>query len=276
MEAQELTLTVSESLERVGTVILLYLPSILGALTLLLLGGLLAYVLGWLTRSLMGRGLRRLSRTKTVRARLQQSEAYQSLPRFLGQLVFWVVLLFFIAASVEALGLPAVSRVLTNATAYLPRVLVAVIVLFAGFWLGELARGLASRAASSLDVSRSELLGHMARALVILLAAIVAIDQLGVNSTLLVMVVTTLLATMFGAASLAFGLGAKQAVSNIIGLHYFRQMYDVGDQIRINDLEGTVIKVSNTYVTLDTKDGRTLVPGCRFSNETSMLLSKAS
>jgi len=274
MNVEQLTGTVSSSLESVTGTILHYLPNVLGAVMLLLLGWLLAWLAGVLTRSLSERGLRRLSHTRTIRARVQQSRTYQALPTFVGRLVFWVILLFFVAASVEALGLPAVSNLVAHASAYLPRVLAAVLIMFAGFWMGDVARSFVGRAAATVNVERGDLVGQSARGLVLALAAIVAIDQLGVDSSVLITVLVTIFATTFGAAALAFGLGARQMVANIIGAHYFRQSYRTGDRIRIGDLEGTVLEISHNAATLETTDGRLQIPCHRFVTDAITLIQR--
>ncbi len=274
MNTSSFTGTVSSSIERVGNGVLEYLPNLMGAILLLLVGWLLAYLLGFAAQKLVGRGLHRLARTKTIRARVQSSIGYQSLPKLIGRIVFWSVLLFFLAASVEAMGLPAVSNIIGYATAYLPRVLAGILIMFAGFWVGELTRGFVARTAATVNTQRSELIGRIAQVSVLALAAILAVDQLGLDNTALVTVLLTVFATTLGAAALAFGLGARQTVSNIISSHYFRQTYRIGDRIRIGEIEGTVVEQSAVAVTLDARGGKVLVPYHRFSTDPSVLVAR--
>jgi small-conductance mechanosensitive channel len=276
VKLKEVTGNVSQSVESVSRAIYDYLPSILGAVLLLLVGWLLAYLLQLGARGLFERGLRRLGRNKTIRSKMQQSQIYQSLPQLGGRLVFWLVLLFFLAAAVEALGLTEVSSTIGYATAYIPRILAAVVILFAGFWLAELARGFSVRIAASADIRQGEVLGQTVRVLVLTLAAILAVEQLGIDSSVLVTLLVTVFAGLFGAAALAFGLGARDTVSNIIGSHYVQRNYKVGDRIRIGESEGVVIDINNTVVTLDTDSGRLMIPGQRFNTEDSVLLERTS
>jgi len=274
VKLNELTGNISQSLESVAQAAVNFLPQFLGALLLLLVGLLLAYLLSITARSLVEKGLARIGRNKTIRARVQQSQFYLSLPRMGGQLVFWLVLLFFLAAAVEALGLTAVSNIVGYATAYVPRVLAAIAIVFVGFWFAEMARSFSARAAATANIQQGEALSQIIRVLILVLAAILAVEHLGINSSLLITLVVTVVAATLGAAALAFGLGARDTVNNIIGSHYARKNYHSGDHIRIGDVEGTVVEIDNTVVTVQTEEGRLRIPGQRFNNDDSILLGR--
>ncbi|MGA8259942.1 MAG: mechanosensitive ion channel domain-containing protein [Arenicellales bacterium] len=249
------------------------LPTLLGALALLLAGWLLAFLLKILTRRLAERGLDLLTRRKTLRARLQQSVAFQLFPKTLSQVVFWVIFVFFVAAAIQSLGLAAVSEVMARVTAYLPRVLGALVIFGAALWLSELGRAVVTRAMARTQAARAELVGRLAQVATVTVGLILAVDQLGVNSTLLVVVLVALFACTFGAGALAFGLGARDTVGNILGMHYFSNAYRTDDRIRIDGIEGRVVTKTTTNVTLETDEGLVTVPGHLFSTRTSVLLS---
>lgn len=110
------------------------------------------------------------------------------------------------------------------------------------------------------------------RFLVLMIAVIIAVEQVGIDSTVLVITLATVFAATFGAAALAFGLGARAAVSNIIAVHYLQKAYQAGDHVRIGGQEGQIIEITNTAVLLDGEEGRTLVPAHQFSEEVSLLV----
>ncbi|MDX1432237.1 MAG: mechanosensitive ion channel [Gammaproteobacteria bacterium] len=279
MSVESLTTDVTGSVSRVADTVFMYLPSVLGSLTLLLAGWLVAKLLRAGTVHLASRGLdqlsrQRVARTKAIDQRTQQSTAYQSVPTVVGGIVFWTVLLFFLAAAIEALGLPAVSRVISLVTAYLPRVLAGVIIVLVGVWAGEFTRTLLVRAAARARFTHAELLGRVCQALVVLVFIIIATDQLGIDSTILVTTLAIAFAATAGAAALAFGLGARTTVANIIATHYVKRAYKVGDSVRLGEHEGTVVEIGDTAVMLDGKAGRLMIPTARFAQDASVLLKK--
>lgn len=280
MNAQSWAQQLSESIGRVALKILEFLPNILGAIALILIGWLVAVLLRTAITKLVTSILTRLSRqrlasTKAVQSSTQQSRTWQSTPAIVGGIVFWTVLLFFLAAAVEALGLSAVSNVVALVTAYLPQVLAGVLILLIGLWVGEFARLLISRAAARAQLVYGDVLARFAQALIILVMAIIAIDELGVDSNILASILAIVFAATFGAAALAFGLGARGAVGNIIAARYVRRAYALGDVVRIEDLEGTIIEITETAVMLDCEGGRVMVPAMHFTDSASTLVTRS-
>lgn len=280
MNAQDWATQLSDAIGRVALRILEYLPIIFGALALLLIGWLVAALLRAaftkLTESLLTRLSRqRLASASAVQSATRRSRTWQSTPAVVGAIVFWTVLLFFLAAAVEALGLSAVSNVVGLITAYLPHVLAGVVILLVGLWVGEFVRLLLSRAAAKAHLVYGDVLARFAQVLIVLVMGIIAIEELGVDSNVLVTILAIVFATTFGAAALAFGLGAQGAVSNIIAARYARRAYSPGDVVRIGDVEGPVIEITETSVMLETRDGRVQIPARHFTEHTSVLVSRS-
>lgn len=252
------------------------LPAALGAAALLAAGWLLARLLQALSARLVARGLGRVERRLGLRHAVADTEAPAMLSRVVAAFVFWLVLLFFVAAALESLGLEVVSGVVNRLAYYLPNVLGAVVVLVGGAVLAKVLRGIATTAARSAGIVRSDEVGRLVRAAVLLVASVVALDQVGVDAQLLVILLAVVVGAGVGGASLAFGLGARTSVSNIIASYYLSQTYRVGQTIRVGDLEGTIVRTTPTAVLLDTADGQALIPARLFSDEVTMLVAGGS
>jgi small-conductance mechanosensitive channel len=114
----------------------------------------------------------------------------------------------------------------------------------------------------------------MVRIAIYIAAALLAISELGVDITLLTAILSVALAALLGGFAIAFGLGARTAISNIIGSHYLRQTFDVGQTIRVGEIEGTIIALTPTAVIVQVPDGRMVVPAKQFGEMPSMLVIK--
>jgi small-conductance mechanosensitive channel len=114
--------------------------------------------------------------------------------------------------------------------------------------------------------------GQVARTSVFVAAGLIAVAELGIDITLLTAVLSVTLLALLGAFSLAFGLGARTAVSNIIGAHYVRQTVEVGQRIRINGIDGTVAAITTTAVVLRVADGTLVIPARQFTDAASLLV----
>jgi small-conductance mechanosensitive channel len=115
-------------------------------------------------------------------------------------------------------------------------------------------------------------LGRLVYVAILLIAAVTGIDQIGIESRFLTATITIVISSVVGAAALAFGLGAKTAVSNIIASHYLRQIYRAGHLVRVGEVQGKITEITNTVVILESASGRLAVPAKEFSESVSILL----
>ncbi len=250
-----------------------HLPGILMAGLLIVLGWAIGWLLAVWTRRLIGR-LDPLPPGRAVSGLLRRVGIERTLSELTARIVFWTILLFFVAAATETAGLPVLAAWLTGVTYYLPRVLLAVLIVVLGVFVGALVRDAVTTGATAAGLAYGGLLGRIAQVVVVVVAVITGIDQVGVESRFLTAAMTIVLAAATGAAALAFGLGARTAVSNIIGAHYLRQAYRPGQAVRIGAIEGTIVAMTTTAVVLDTPDGRAHVPAKDFTEMVSLLVAE--
>ena len=198
---------------------MLALPSVIGALLLLVIGWIVAGVIGGvLARFLRAIRVNELAQRSGVTAFLQRAKL-QAGPRrqSIGGLVKWYVRLVFVLMAANAVGLTAVSGVVTQILAFIPNLLVALLFLGAFSWLASMAKDLVTGAVESAGMPNAKVLGTLTFATVLAFGIVAAANQIGVAATLintLFMGVVGALALAFG---LAFGLGGRDHASAILG-----------------------------------------------------------
>jgi small-conductance mechanosensitive channel len=240
---------------------------------LLLVGWLLARVLRSMIVRLSDR-LDGLFRKPTADDFLRRFGVERPASTVIGSIVFWLVFLLFFTAATETLGLPVLATWLSGVSYYLPRILVAALIVFAGLLAGNLAREAVSATARSAGLAYGELLGRAVYVIVLMIAVVTGVDQLGVESRFLTLMIAIVIGALIGGAALAFGLGSRTTVSNIIAAHYLRQVYRIGDHVRIGTVHGRIVEIRPTCVILEGLDSRALVPAKDFSEVASMLITK--
>ena len=251
-----------------------FVPALLGAAVLILVGWLLGRLLSWITRRAVKVLIDKLARQPSLGGAIQASGAGEQVPGVIAGFVFWVIVIFFVAAAMETLGLPVVTASLSRVAYYLPNVLAALVVVFAGLIVGKVVGNAVSRTAAGTGMAFGPAIGGTVRGTVILVAMIVAIEQVGIRADVLVVMIAIVVGAGLAGAGLAFGLGARAAVSNIIASHYIAQAYRVGQTVRIGDVEGKIVQTTPTAVFMATPEGRLMVPADRFSEMTSVLLTE--
>jgi len=254
--------------ERVVTL----LPSLIGAVLLLIAGWLLARFL----RTLTVRGMQVL---ETLFGRFAGPAGVEraSLGRsagVLGAIVFWIVLLFFITAATQVIGLQTFTQWLSRLIEYLPTLAAGLLIIAAGYvlsgFVGDLVQATATRLANAQRVA----LGRMAQAATLLTAVLVGADQIGIKVTWLALLTALVVASLLGGVMLAASLGARGYVANLIGAHYLRQGFQVGQRVRVAGFDGRILDFTPTSLVLETREGRVALPGSIYHNEPILLVTR--
>ena len=248
-----------------------YLPALLLASGLILVGWLVGSVLrAWSVR-LIGiverRFWRRAQRLVTVDAGTERHAS-----EIIGSFVFWAVFVIFLAAATDALGLPVLSIWLSGLSQFLPRLLLATLIVLAGVLAGRLARDAIAAAVTAGGLAIGRALGRGAQIAVVTAAVVTAVDQIGIDSGFFASVVLIAVGTLLGGTALAFGFGARTSAGNIIAVHYFKQRYRVGQAIRVGDVQGIISEIGTTEVVVDTGEALVHVPGHLFARQPAALM----
>lgn len=250
-----------------------FLPRILTAIGLILLGILIAYVFRAVINRLMGR-IYLIIPGQKIRGRVRYFLEEKPITRVIGGVVFWVLIFFFLAAATETLGLPVVTSWLGGLVGYLPRILSAALVGIAGIVGGYLLRELIITTTTTAGIAFGSVLAKLVHAVILLVTVLIAMDQIGIDVTLLNSVVITAIGALLFGAALAFGLGANTSVSNILTAFYLQRIYKVGDRVRIGAIEGRIIQITPLAVIIDGPEGQACVPAKEFNESSSVLITK--
>ncbi len=272
MTVTDWTTTLQESLTASLGIFIAFLPKLFGALMLVALGYLLARLIGFgAARLLQLVGMDRLLSRTAVQALLDRSNTKKTVSQLLGILVFWVIFLLFLSSAAEAMSLSIVSQALRDLTYYLPKVGLAALILVLGLLAANLVRELISLACSTAGVTQGSIVAQAFYVAAILLVVVTAINQLGVDTTLLNSTITLVIAGLIGGAAISFGLGARTAVANLIAAHYLQPVLRVGQKVRLGNLQGVVVAMTPIAIILETDQGRVVVPASQFTETTTLI-----
>ena len=256
------------------------LPRVGLALGLLVAGYLVASLLRFVSAKLLGRwsvwalrAFERVSGRRDPDSHSQRIEASSAAARLTSRVIFWLVFALFVAAATSVLGMAVVSTWFAGLAAYLPRIMAAVAIVLLGVLVGHIARVTSSAAAGTAGIRHAQSLGRLSQTIIVFIACVVAIEGLGLEISFLVVLAAVILGSSLGAVALAFGLGARTHVNNLVACHYVARTYRVGHRVRIGEAEGHIVAIGPDSVVLRTREGRLLVPAHHFSLGTSLLLT---
>ncbi len=247
-------------------------PQILGAVVLLVIGWVVAHALRVIARKLV-RGFDSLFQRAAGADGAKQEKMKKSYADIVGKTVFWTVIVFFTAAAGSILGWRMFSAWMSNVIIYLPNLIMGLLIILMGFLLGNGVKVAVLRAASSADMEQGELLARVAQIVILFSALVIGIEQIGIHVGFLTNLLMVLVGVLLLGGALAFGSGAKTLVANIIGAQYVRKHCRIGERMKMGDIEGNVVEVTQTSIVLDTPNGRTIIPAKHFQERISSFQS---
>jgi hypothetical protein len=249
-----------------------YLPDLLGAIVLLIVGWIVARILRALFVRL-GSGLNRLLDRVQQPAGTRRVRLSQPVLTLIGNVVFWVAILIFAAMAARVGRLDAFTTWLDRIVAYLPTLVAGGLIALAGYLVSTLVRDVVSTAVASTGSQQSELFGFAAQSAVFLSAVVIGLDQIGIDVTFLI----TLLAIVVGGVLLgvvfAFGFGARAFVGNLIAAQQVHQIIEPGVVVQVGEEQGQVLEITTTTVILVTVKGRLIVPAKTFQEEMTLIVA---
>lgn len=258
-ELGRLAEAVLSPLELLWARLVAFLPNVLAAFALLLIGYVLARSLRYLLENVLRRvGIDRFSERVGVDDFIKRVVDGLTLSRLLGWLVFWFVMLAFFISAADALQLPRFSSALDEIVRYLPNVAGAIAILLVGLYFAGVLRDMVTRAATMLGTEYANTLGTVLFLLVAVIGGSLAVSQLNVETALLNQVVVIVLVGAVLALALAVGLGGRDVASNALAGIYLRELLRPDDEIQHGDARGHLISVTAVTTLVAADDGTTL------------------
>src|SRR3989304_6401365 len=194
-----------------------FLPDLLGAIIIFFVGIILAKWAKALVVKVLGLvSLDKLVRSTGFNQFLTKAEIKVKVEAFLGEIVRWLIIAVFSIAAINVLGLTTVSAVLTSILTYIPNIISAVLILTVGVMLAGLVENLVKGTLGQVEVKTSRLLSKIASYLVVIVAILAAVNELGIAQSLINTLFTGLVATLTLGIGLALGLGGKDVVSKML------------------------------------------------------------
>ena len=193
------------------------LPQIIGALLILLIGWIIARVIKRL--SVKGLKLVRfnyLTEKSGIESFLDKGGVKVSSIDIIGTLVYWVIMLVVILATLNSLKLTAASTLFNQIMLYIPNIIVAILILVIGIYSARLVSQVLVTSLKNMEEKTASLIGLIANYAIIVFTVFIILGQLNIAGAIVTNAFTILFGAICLALGLAFGLGGKEWAAQVI------------------------------------------------------------
>jgi flagellar biosynthesis protein FliQ len=194
-----------------------FVPRLILALVVILVGWLLAKA----ARFAIVRGLRAVNfHIVTQRAGLdgflRDGGIAADTTEIIGLVIYWLVILGALVVGFNSLGLTYVTDVLGRVILFVPKVLVALLVLAFGAYFARFIANAITAYCRNVHIQDAELLGRLAQYAIVTFVVLIALDQVNIGGDIVRQSFLIILAGLVFALAIAFGLGGKEWAAELL------------------------------------------------------------
>jgi hypothetical protein len=208
-----LVASIGDSVDRAFDTFFAWLPSLVGALVILVIG----YIVAKVVSNLLARVLRRAGLDREMlqgRVGTWVGKVTSSPSGLIGAIAFWAILLGAISLAATALGIDALTAFISSVYAYIPNVIAALLIFLVA---SAVAAGIAALVTRTMgDTPTGKVLATVAPGIVMAIAVFMILQQLHIAETIVVITYASLLGSFALAAALAFGLGGRDVAARML------------------------------------------------------------
>lgn len=236
------------------------LPSVLGALGLVLFG--------WFIAKLAGKAITKFAEKMKVNALAEKAEVngfletanITSTPaQILGKIMKWLILLITGLMVADTLNLNILSQEIGNLIGYLPKLFLALIFFIVGTYIAGFVRDFIRAATSSLGISTGRMVSSFVYYLLLIMVTLTALRQGGMDTTIITSNLFLIMGAILLAGAISYGFASREVLENILATFYSRKTFQIGQVIEVDGEEGEIVAVSTINVTLKKENGDMVV-----------------
>ncbi|RKE95139.1 mechanosensitive ion channel family protein [Ichthyenterobacterium magnum] len=236
-------------------------PSIIGAIAVLLIGWIVTKIIV----KIISKALK-LAKANKLDDKLNEIEIIEGKKlnfdtiKIVSSFVKWVLYIMLIIMASDIMNLTIISEQISNFLGYLPQLFVAIIIFTLGLLFANFVKNGLRSFFESMDLSGSKIISQIVFFLLLIFISITALNQAGVNTDIITSNLTMIMAAFLLAFAIAFGLGAREIVSDLLRTFYTRKTFEIGQKIEFNNKNYEVDAIDNISVVLKNDEGKLIVP----------------
>jgi len=238
-----------------------FVPRLIGCAVILLVGYLVARGVSVLVKKVLGRvGFDRIGEKLNEISIVKQLKTEIKLSEIVATVLYYFILLVFLTAATETLGIDAITNMVASIVEFIPRLVAAAIMLQVGIMLADVIKNAVTSLCKSFNIASAKLIGNIVFIFFLVITFISALGQIGLETALLESSFNLILGGIVAAFALGYGIASRDVLANMISAIYSRNKYKEGQVVKLDDVRGTITLIDNVSVTIQSENSTTVIP----------------
>lgn len=237
------------------------LPNILGAILILVVGWLFTKLIIFLLRKLL-----QVSKIEKFSDIIKEKKllgkvnfSFQITDVIIGFVKWFLYLIILVVAS-DAMNWDIVSTEVSKLLMYLPVLFSSLALFMIGLYIANFVKRVIQGLFDSLDLRGSKIISSLVFYIILIIVTVTSLNQAGIETELITNNLTLVLGAFLATFVIAFGLGSREIIADLLKTFYLRKTYEVGQKIKLNDISGEIESIENLSMTIKTERGKVVIP----------------
>ncbi|NND77056.1 MAG: mechanosensitive ion channel [Flavobacteriales bacterium] len=260
--------SVLEALINLKDILVEFFPKLVITLVILLIGWIIAKIVKVVLKKVMKAAkIDQLAEKMKLDEVLAQIGIRSPLSKIVSTIAYYIIFLMFLVVSTDYLGVESISSGIKIVMGYIPTLITSLVVFVVGLLLATIVKKSVYSVTNSIGLSGAQAISNIVYYLILVLVAVTAIDQAGVETSLIRTYLIMIMGSMLIAFAVGYGIASRNIVSNMLSSYYGKTKFSVGQKVKIGELSGEIEKIDNLSVVLKTGEKKIVVPSQRFLSE---------
>tara|TARA_R110000868_G_scaffold140345_2_gene355886 strand:- start:80 stop:907 length:828 start_codon:yes stop_codon:yes gene_type:complete len=249
------------SLNEMGINIMTAIPNILGAIVVLILGWLITKIVIFVLKKILNFSkIDRLTEIINDRNIFGKADIKFNTSAVILGFVKWIMFLVFLIIASDIMNWKIVSVEIGNLLRYLPKLFSAIALFMVGLYIANFVKKAIKGVFDSFDLTGAKAISSLVFYVIAIIITITALNQAGIDTEIITNNLTIILGAFLAAVSIAFGLGSKDVVGDLLRAFYTRKNFEVGQNIHFKNIKGTIESIDNITMSIKTAKGKVILP----------------
>ncbi len=176
-----------------------------------------------------------------------------------SKVIYYFLILFFMVAATDVLGMPAVSELVISIFNLIPRLIVASIVLIVGTLLADGLKGVTQSALESLGIPSARMISTFVFYFLMINIVISALTAAQIDTAFLSQNISLIIGGIVLAFAIGYGLASKSSMSNFLASYYSKGKFDVGDTVTLDGVSGKIVEMDKSSMIIIAESGNKVI-----------------
>lgn len=236
-------------------------PNVVSAIVIFVVGLIVCKIIAKVVKTALSKiGVDKIGEKLNEIDIVQKANMDIKISTVLSKIIYYFLLLFFTVAATSVLGIKEISELVADIFAFIPKLVVALIVLVLGMLIADALRKIIHTGLKSLGVSSAGLISSVVFYFLFINIVISAMGQAEINTEFLSRNISIVISGVVAAFAIGYGLASKDVMANLIASFYSSKQFTVGQKVTIDSVTGVITEVDKSTITIKTETGKVMFP----------------